>query len=120
LHFATTRPERFDREGVIWMVHYVRAHELAPPEFRAELETEGANIFTTEMLTALAKNVQSGSFGPFVQFVEPPSFDERIVNQYALFSLMSHPDASLGFPGLDGLTRWVARYYAPPPSRRTA
>ena len=84
----------------------------------------------------------------FLVFVEPPSFDERIVNQYALFSLASSPSLSpddwlaqhpelarrlvvpaelkweirdkldqanvterVLFPGLDGLSRWVARYY---------
>src|SRR5207244_8047386 len=88
--------------------------------------------------------------GEFVLFVEPPSFDERIVNQYALFSLLSRAEASLDewldhhpellrriivpaglkwevrdkldlanltervlFPGLDGLSRWLKRYYSP-------
>ena len=139
------------------MVDYVRAHELVPPEFRSELEQEGANVFTTEMLAGVAEKIVELSRGSerFVLFVEPPSFDERIVNQYALFSLMSSPDASLDewlgkhedlarrlvipaelkweirdkldqaginervlFPGLDGLTRWVTRYYAPRPTRR--
>jgi hypothetical protein len=150
LHFATA-PHR-DVDGAIWMVDYVRAHQLAPKKLRAQLEREGGNLFTTEMVTAVAKDFAEFDElgGEFVVFVEPPSFDERIVNQYALFSLTSQPDVSLDswlaahpellrklvipaelkwevrdkldqanitervlFPGLDGLSQWLARYYAP-------
>ena len=85
---------------------------------------------------------------PFVVFFEPPSLDARIVNQFALFAMMStatqtldrwleqHPDLycrviiparlkwevrdkldqaniteRVLFPGLDGLSRWLKRYY---------
>ena len=134
------------------MVDYVRAHELAPKRLRTCLQDEGANVFTTEMLEGMAQTLEEfDALGAdFVVFVEPPSFDERIVNQYALFSLMSGANASLDalltdhpellrrlvipaelkweirdkldqanitervlFPGLDGLSRWVTRYYAP-------
>ena len=134
------------------MVDYVLAHQLAPRALRGQLEREAANVFTTEMISAVAADFDDlGKLdGDFVVFVEPPSFDERIVNQYALFSLMSRADASLDawldahpevtrklvipaelkwevrdkldqanitervlFPGLDGLSRWLARYYAP-------
>lgn len=152
LHFATARREAFDLDGAVWMVDYVRAHQEAPRTLRRRLEDEGANVFTTEMLATVTENL--GEFdrigSDFVVFVEPPSFDERIVNQYALFSLMAGADSSLDallerhpelvrrivipaelkweirdkldqanitervlFPGLDGLSRWVARYYAP-------
>jgi hypothetical protein len=123
-----------------------------PPPLRERLETEGANVFTTEMLGRVASGFDElERLGDdFAVFVEPPSFDDRIVNQYALFSLTSRPDWSLDrllaakpglgrrlivpaelkwevrdkldqaginervlFPGLDGLTRWVTRYYAP-------
>jgi len=152
LHFATARREVFDRDGAVWMVDYVLAHQLAPRALRGQLEREAANVFTTEMISAVAADFDDlGKLdGDFVVFVEPPSFDERIVNQYALFSLMSRADASLDawldahpevtrklvipaelkwevrdkldqanitervlFPGLDGLSRWLARYYAP-------
>jgi hypothetical protein len=152
LHFATAKREAFDRDGAVWMVDYVRAHQEAPRKLRQCLEGEGANLFSTEMLGTVADDL--GGFDrigeDFVIFVEPPSFDERIVNQYALFSLMSGAGSSLDqllarhpelvrrivipaalkweirdkldqanitervlFPGLDGLSRWVARYYAP-------
>jgi hypothetical protein len=142
LHFATARPEG---DGAVWMVDYVRAHERAPAKLREQLEHEGANVFTTEMLSGVADDFDDlAALGDFVLFVEPPSFDERIVNQYALFSLGSRPDVSLDgdllrklviseelkwevrdkldqanvtervlFPGLDGLSRWLARYYRP-------
>jgi hypothetical protein len=149
LHFATARPEG---DGAVWMVDYVRAHALAPAPLREQLKREGANVFTTEMIGAVASDfAQFDELGDeFVVFVESPSFDDRIVNQYALFSLTSSPDVSLDswlrehpgllrkvvvpaelkwevrdkldqanitervlFPGLDGLSRWLARYYAP-------
>ena len=151
LHFATADPTAFDRDGVVWCADYVGAHEHVPAVLRATLEQEGADVFTTEMLAEVASSVvelDALTDEPFVIFVEPPSFDERIVNQYALFSLISAPSArpdealSAGlirrvvlpaelkweirdkldqanvtervlFPGLDGLTRWIARYYAP-------
>jgi hypothetical protein len=85
----------------------------------------------------------------FVIFMDPPSLDARIVNQFALFSLMSGAAISMDdwvqsnqelvrrivipaslkweirdkldqanitervlFPGLDGLSRWLKRYYS--------
>ena len=152
LHFATDDPHGFERDGAIWMVDYVRAHELAPEPLRRRLDEEGANVFTPEMLESAAALGDLGELAEedFVVFVEPPSFDERIVNQYALFSLVSRADAShddwlsahpelarrivvpaelkwevrdkldqanvterVLFPGLDGLSRWLARHYAP-------
>src|SRR5512138_1790721 len=53
LHFATARPEG---DGAVWMVDYVRAHERAPRELREQLQREGANVFTTEMLSAAAED----------------------------------------------------------------
>jgi FRG domain-containing protein len=97
LHFATSHTHEFDRDGVVWMVDYVRAHELAPAVLQECLEREGAVLFSTEMLTSAAPAVGDlGGLGEdFVVFVEPPSFDDRIVNQYALFSLLSRPDGSM-------------------------
>jgi hypothetical protein len=97
LHFATSHTDEFDRDGAVWMVDYVRAHELAPAPLRECLEREGAVLLTTELLATVAPGLddleQLGD--DFVAFIEPPSFDDRIVNQYGLFSLLSRPEASM-------------------------
>jgi len=127
----------------VWCIDYVRAHESLPRELREALEREGADVFTTELLAEVVEDVDALE-GDLVLFVEPPSFDARIVNQYALFSVVSPADLRIAdrvtreivipadiklevrdkldqanitkrvlFPGLDGLSRWLTRYYAP-------
>ena len=153
LHFATANIAKFDRDGVVWAVNYLKAHQLLPKSLQNKLDNEGANVFTVEMLsetvTSLAEFEKLA--GPnSVVFFEPPSIDDRIVNQFAFFSvipaadkeldiwLAKHPDLfhriiipswlkwevrdkldqaniteRVLFPGLDGLSRWLARHYSP-------
>jgi hypothetical protein len=152
LHFATADPADFNRDSLIWCVDYIRAHQLLPVALREILENEGADVFTVEMLSRVAKTLREFddlSDQHFVIFMDPPSLDARIVNQFALFSLMSGAAISMDewvqshqelvrrivvpaslkweirdkldqanitervlFPGLDGLSRWLKRYYS--------
>jgi hypothetical protein len=152
LHFATENLARYDTDGVIWCVNHRETNQRLPEELRSRLDEEGSNAFTVEMLTEAAdslEKLQALSRRDFVVFLEPPSLDARIVNQFALFSLMSRADRSLDewllaqpdlsrkivipaslkweirdkldqagitervlFPGLDGLTAWLTRYYS--------
>lgn len=151
MHFATEELERYDVDGAILCVDYVKTNELMPERLKSLLEEEGSNVFTVDMLAELCPTLaefDALSEDEFVVFFEPPSLDDRIVNQFALFSTMSSPDAQLGdwlqnhptvyrriiipaelkwevrdkldqanitervlFPGLDGLSRWLKRYY---------
>jgi hypothetical protein len=98
MHFATADIERFDIDGAIWSVDYVKAHELLPEKLRAVLAEEGSNVFTVEMLSGAVDSFEDLSYmSPpnFVGFFEPPSMGYRIVNQYALMSFMSDPTAML-------------------------
>jgi hypothetical protein len=162
MHFATQDIETFGVDGVIWCLDYAKAHDLTPEPLRKVLEQENADVFTAEMLDRVADDLPrfdamttaggtpGGGGGAFVVFLEPPSLDDRIVNQFALFSLLSSPTATLDdwvaahpelchkvvipadlkweardkldqanvtervlFPGLDGLSRWLKRYYTP-------
>jgi hypothetical protein len=152
LHFATHDPSTFDVDGVVWCVNFSAANALLPQRLRRLLDREKSDTFTVDMLAAFPSLAAFDRLGrsPFVAFVEPPALDRRLINQHALFSLMSSPTAALDewlrahpqlcrrvivpaalkweirdkldqaninerilFPGLDGLSRWLARYYMP-------
>ena len=98
LHFATQELDRFERDGIVWCIDYEQIHEMLPESLRKTLESEGSDVFTTEMLDTCAETLpefDSLARNPFPLFFEPPSLDDRIVNQFALFSLMSNPQAQL-------------------------
>jgi hypothetical protein len=97
LHFATAHPADFREDGAIWMVDFVKTNQLLPRAVRRALEQEGMNAMSADLLEELAPSL--GDFDrlgeDFVVFFEPPALDERIVNQYALFSLMPSPQARM-------------------------
>ena len=153
MHFATARLREFGNDAAIWAVDFVGAHALLPAPLRDEMAAECADVFTVEMLTRRARTLEEFDAldgEPFALFFEPPSLDDRIVNQFALFAVMSSPQAHLEdwlaahpqlvrrivipaelkwevrdkldqanvtervlFPGLDGLSAWLKRYYSP-------
>jgi hypothetical protein len=152
LHFATAQVEWFDQDGEIWCVDFGETNRLLPEALRRTLDEEGSQVFTGELLGRHAHgltDLDGLAAEPFPLFLEPPSLDERIVNQAALFSLMTSACARVDdwlahrpqayrrilvpaplkwevrdkldqanvtervlFPGLDGLSRWLSRYYA--------
>lgn len=98
LHFATVNMRRFNTDGVIWCVDYIKAHQFLPPQLRDLLAREGSNLITAEMLSRCVNTLADFdrlAEDTFVVFFEPPSLDERIVNQYALFTMLSNPCALL-------------------------
>jgi hypothetical protein len=158
MHFATSEVDTFDADGVIWCVNFVETSKLLPKEFQEVQKEEEVQLFTVEMLDDVMRahhingldEFEKLSKSEFVLFFEPPSLDERIVNQYALFSVFSRPEIIFGdwlqnhpdmyrkiiipaalkwevrdkldqanitervlFPGLDGLSMWLRRYYKP-------
>jgi hypothetical protein len=153
LHYATEHLASYDIDGIVWCVDFARTNRLLPARLRDLLAEEGADAFTAEMLAKVASTLaefDALASSAFVAFLEPPSLDERIVNQFALFSvansplvrldewLQGHPEvyralvipANLKweirdkldqanitervlYPGLDGLSQWLKRYYMP-------
>jgi hypothetical protein len=98
LHFATEDLDHFDCDGIVWCVDYSKTNHFLPARLREIIQRERVYAFTAEMLTEAAATLHDFdtlSDEDFVVFFEPPSLDERIVNQYALFSLLSNPRMSL-------------------------
>ncbi|MFX0063362.1 MAG: FRG domain-containing protein [Candidatus Hermodarchaeota archaeon] len=100
MHFATSRIEDYDIDGVIWSVNYVETHKSLPEKFKKIAEEEGSLVFTLEMLTEAVDSFKAlqklkDEEPDFVLFLEPPSIDARIVNQYAMFSVMPDPTTFL-------------------------
>lgn len=102
LHFATEDFSKYDKDAAIWCIDFVEAHKLLPNTFTDSLVENYAYGFTTEMLNELAPNFESlkkyeaeSEAKTFVTFFEPPSIDSRIINQYALFSVMSDPSVTI-------------------------
>jgi hypothetical protein len=152
LHFATEYPADYERDGVVWCVNFVEANKQLPDDLRRLLDREHSQTFTLDMLSQYStlREFDALSSEPFVVFIEPPSLDVRILNQFALFSMMPGASAQLDpwlanhrdlgravmvpaelkweirdkldqanitertlFPGPDGISRWLARYYLP-------
>jgi hypothetical protein len=121
LHFATDDLDRMNEDGIVWCVNIPDTHNLLPKTLEKALHDEGALVFTVEMLSAFEPpNINLTSLGmsvstsqhhltrikdlgdfdhlakkPFALFLEPPSIDDRILNQYALFSVISDATISM-------------------------
>lgn len=126
LHFATSSPQHFDTAGAVWCVDYVTVHRLLPETLRLRFEELGGGLFTAELLAKAGWSLEEFDQHRGVDdrgvtiFFEPPSLDDRIVNQSAVFSAMSDPAACLGdwlkaHPGLyrkviiPAKLKWVIR-----------
>jgi hypothetical protein len=94
MHFATANTEKFDTDGVIWLADFVQINRLTPDPLQTILSSEKCNAFTVEMLeesfSSLWRFDEINGPGHAI-FFEPPSLDDRIVNQFALFSVMTSP-----------------------------
>ena len=98
LHFATENYHRYDTDGAIWCVNNVETNKFLPEKLRHVIAEEGSNVFTAEMLEPVCSSLKELAILKeieYVLFLEPPSLDERIVHQFALFSIMSSAEAEL-------------------------
>lgn len=111
-HFATSDINTFDRDGAIWKVDFSQAHKLLNKELTDRLNVLGAQIFSVDALFEAVRDLEEfeakgGPQAELAVFFEPPAIDERIVNQFAYFSVLTDPllafDDWLVLPNVAGL-----------------
>ena len=101
MHFATAAIDKFDLDGAIWAVNYVKAHELLPQSLRDRLVEEGANVMTLQLMNESIDTLNDLDLLRFsmgekvVIFLEPPSINNPIINRFPFCSVMSgsRPDS---------------------------
>jgi len=123
LHFATNEigPGEPDDDAVVWCVNYAETNRLLSDRMGQALETGRTRVFSVEMLDEAVPTLEEldehDPGGEFVVFMEPPSIDERIVNQVALFSIISRPaEKGLGRPPIGELDKLLEVRFGDPAS----
>ena len=154
LHFATAEDhfERIDeRDGVVWRIDAKELASLLPENYRVKLSSQLTDIFSVDSLSEVVNSTaqyDSDMKNKSMVIIEPPSSDQRIINQYSYFSIVPMGITDIGkfldententvryvikknirwdirdmldqlniseriaFPGLDGLSKWIARHY---------
>lgn len=93
MHFATADTDKFNKDGAIWAVNFKEAHKYLPQKLKKRISESKAWLFTVEMFSESLKDLDKfdrSKKSPFILFFEPPAIDERIVNQFAVFSVVSN------------------------------
>lgn len=154
LHFAMSEGD-FDNldkhDCVVWRIDANELHKNLPEKYKETLRRKHSFMFsikdfseTVNSLDEYDKDMGTDS----IVMVEPPSIDQRIVNQYSFFAILPKGIKNLEeyleqntsrtvkyviskdirwdlrdildqlnmsertiFPGIDGLSRWLARHY---------
>ena len=154
LHFADSEGDLSDlekRDCVIWRIDARELNRLLPEQYKKVLEERSTYVFSVKSLTEITNSIEDydRSMGSqSMVLVEPPSVDQRIVNQYSFFSMVPNGIRNLEaylnentdntikyiidrklrwdlrdildqlnmnertiYPGLDGISKWIARHY---------
>lgn len=97
LHFATSGMVLSDMEKsdcLIWQIDIDEMNSLLPVNYREKLIKENAHLMTTTMLDEILPGedailkYDSDMGDQALVLLEPPSIDQRIINQYSYFSVI--------------------------------
>ncbi len=154
LHFAMSENdlEKMDKhDSVVWSIDVDELHEKLPEKYQNIMKKEQTTVFSLKMLQEACEGpleYDEDMEGKAMLIVEPPSIEQRIINQYSFFSIVPYEmddveaflkehtnktvryvikkeirwqvrdlldqlniSERIVYPGLDGLSEWLARHY---------
>ena len=154
LHFATSEENMADMEKhdcMVWRIDINELYSLLPDHYQAVVNKNQTTIFSVDMLDEITDSLaqyDKDMKDSAMIIIEPPSINQRIVNQYSFFSLVPtdmtdiegfldkmtnntvkyvitkdlrwrvrdmldqlNMSERIVYPGLDGLSKWIARHY---------
>ena len=154
LHFANTESNLDDMDKhdcVVWRIDVKELHAMLPEKYQRIMAQEQTTVFSLKMLQEACSGPQEydADMGDSAMLiVEPPSIEQRIINQYSFFSVVPsgmgnvvrflndrtektvryiirkeirwqvrdlldqlNISERIVYPGLDGLSQWLARHY---------
>ena len=94
LHFATTEGNMDDmdrRDCVVYRLDIEKLHNTLPKKYKDEIKRSGQKVFTIDMLDHVCEDLKqydNDMENKTMVIVEPPSMDERMMNQYSFFSIV--------------------------------
>ncbi|MBR5060367.1 MAG: FRG domain-containing protein [Clostridia bacterium] len=154
LHFATSEDNMDmmdDHDCAVWRIDMPEIHSLLPSDYKRVLNESTTDIFSVKTLSRVTESLKQYDEDMkdcAMVIVEPPSIEQRIVNQYSFFSIVPmgisdvesfldrytdntvkyvisgklrwrirdmldqlNVSERIMYPGLDGLSKWIARHY---------
>ena len=80
-----------ENDCVVWAIDIEEINELLPDDYQNKLKEEWSYLFTVEMLDEVVQcldKYDDDMKSDAMILVEPPSIDQRIINQYSYFSVI--------------------------------
>lgn len=94
LHFADTEGNLDDlpkRNCAVWRIDARELNEKLPDRYREALNSKSTFIFSLKLLSKVVNSIEEydrDMDGKSLVTIEPPSIDQRIVNQYSFFTML--------------------------------
>ena len=94
LHFAVMEENletMEDHDGMVWRIDMQELYSLLPDRYRNAVHRTQSTIFNIKMLAAITESLDQYDRDMKDQamvIIEPPSTNDRIINQYSFFSIV--------------------------------